>query len=269
MSVRGRTIGVFDSGVGGLTVLRTIHRLLPDRDTAYLGDTARVPYGTRSPETIVRYAVNAARFLVSREELGVFVIACNTASAVAVEAVAAAIPVPVIGVIEPTARHAARVSAGGRIGIIGTRGTIASGAYERAIHAARPEATTFAAACPLFVPLAEEGWTDPSDPVAELTARRYLLPLLAEGIDTLILGCTHYPLLGPVIRKVVGEKLVLCDASEAVAEDIRALAAERSSWPAVNAPGRRYYLTDLPKGFRTVAERFLEGPISEPIEVDL
>ncbi|MFO0722957.1 MAG: glutamate racemase [Myxococcota bacterium] len=266
---RPGTIGVFDSGVGGLTVLRTIHRLLPERDTAYLGDTARVPYGTRSPETIVRYALNAARFLVSREELGVLVIACNTASAVAVEAVAEAVPVPVIGVIEPTAKHAARTSQSGRIGIIGTRGTIASGAYERAIKAARPDAETFAAPCPLFVPLAEEGWTELEDPVADLTARRYLLPLLAERIDTLVLGCTHYPLLGGVIRKVVGEQVRLCDASEAVAEDLKVLAQGRPSWAPNPNPLRRYYLTDLPKGFSAVAERFLEAPIGAPIEVDL
>ncbi|MCC7381106.1 MAG: glutamate racemase [Deltaproteobacteria bacterium] len=267
MSGAGRTIGVFDSGVGGLTVLHAIHRLLPDRDTAYLGDTARVPYGTRSAETVVRYALNAARFLSAREDLGVLVVACNTASAVAIDALSRALPIPVIGVIEPTAERAVAVSKNGRIGVVGTRGTIASGAYQRAIAALRPGAATFAEACPLFVPLAEEGWTDTSDAVARAIAERYLAPLTAHGIDTLILGCTHYPLLAGVIRAVIGPSVILADAADSVAE---ALAASETLPPSRNGqPLRRYYVTDLPKGFTRVAERFLGGPIDPPIEVDL
>lgn len=262
----GTTIGVFDSGVGGLTVLRAIHRRLPHHDTAYLGDTARVPYGTRSAETVVRYAQNAARFLAAREDLGVLVIACNTASAVAVEAVAAMVPVPVLGVIEPTARHAAAISPGGRIGVVGTRGTIASGAYQRAITRIRPSAEVLAEACPLFVPLAEEGWTEPGDEVAELVARRYLSGLVAREIDTLILGCTHYPLLEDVIRGVVGPGVQLADASESVAREVEVLMGATAQ---PSARAARYYVTDLPKGFASVAERFLGAPIDAPIEVDL
>jgi len=265
--VKGPTIGVFDSGVGGLTVLRAIHRLLPDRDTAYLGDTARVPYGTRSPETVTRYAENAARFLAQREDLGVFVIACNTASAVAVEAVARLVPIPVIGVIEPTARHAAAISPGGKIGVIGTRGTILSGAYQRAVARSRPDATVIAEACPLFVPLAEEGWTTVGDDVAEAVARRYLSRL--GDIDTLILGCTHYPLLEGVIRGVVGPKVLLADASVAAAEEVREIVGSRLPEASGRPPVRRYYVTDLPNGFAAVAERFLGAPIDAPIEVDL
>lgn len=264
-STPSRTIGVFDSGVGGLTVLRALHRRLPHHDTAYLGDTARVPYGTRSPETVVRYAENAARFLAAREDLSVFVIACNTASAVAVEAVARIVPVPVIGVIEPTARHAARISPGGRIGVVGTRGTIASGAYQRALTSARPGVEVLAEACPLFVPLAEEGWTEPGDEVAELVARRYLSGLVARDIDTLILGCTHYPLLEGVIRSVVGPGVLLADASESVAQEVAGLLGPGPE----RTRAARYYVTDLPKGFTAVAERFLGGPIATPIEVDL
>ena len=262
-----RTIGVFDSGVGGLTVLRAVHRRMPDRDTASLGDTARVPYGTRSADTVVRYALNAARFLSSREDLGVLVIACNTASAVAVEAVARTVSVPVIGVIEPTARCAVEGSQTGRIGVIGTRGTILSGAYQRAIAALAPEAQVFARPCPLFVPLAEEGWTSNDDEIALAVARRYLEPLLEHQIDTLILGCTHYPLLEDVIRRVVGPSVLLADAAEAVAA---ALSSSESLPPAHRgAPVRRYYVTDLPKGFASVAERFLGAEIDAPIEVDL
>lgn len=262
-----RTIGVFDSGVGGLTVLRALHRRMPDRDTAYLGDTARVPYGTRSADTVVRYALNAARFLSSREELGVLVIACNTASAVAVEAVARSVSMPVIGVIEPAARRAVSLTRSGRIGVIGTRGTILSGAYQRALASLLPEAQVFAQPCPLFVPLAEEGWTDENDELALGVARRYLEPLLEHGIDTLILGCTHYPLLEGVIRRVAGPSVQLADAAEAVAD---ALTTNASLPPAHRgAPVRRYYVTDLPKGFAAVAERFLGAKIDAPIEVDL
>lgn len=263
-----KTIGVFDSGVGGLTVLRAIHRRLPHHDTAYLGDTARVPYGTRSAETVVRYAENAARFLAAREDLSVFVIACNTASAVAVEAVARAVSVPVLGVIEPTARQAAARSPRGRIGVVGTRGTIASGAYQRALTKVRPSVEVLAEACPLFVPLAEEGWTDRGDEVATLVARRYLSGLVARDIDTLILGCTHYPLLEGVIRDVVGPRVILADASEAVADEVVALVGDAAQGGA-RSRAARYYVTDLPKGFSAVAERFLGASIDAPIEVDL
>jgi glutamate racemase len=259
------TIGVFDSGVGGLTVLRAIHRRLPGVPTAYLGDTARVPYGTRSPETVVRYAINAARCLVEREKLSVLVVACNTASAVAVEALERECPVPVIGVIEPTARRAIELSKSGRIGVIGTRGTIDSGAYQRAVRSIRPDASTSARACPLFVPLAEEGWTDGKDPIAKSVAERYLAPLVAEGVDTLILGCTHYPLLEAVIRDVAGPDIALADAAEAVAEEVARLSPSAFDSEAT----RRYYVTDVPRGFRAVAERFLGAEIGDPIELDL
>lgn len=258
------TIGVFDSGVGGLTVLRAVHRRLPEVGTAYLGDTARVPYGTRSKETVTRYALNAARLLVERESLGALVVACNTASALALDALRDKLDVPVIGVVEPTAARAVAESKNGRIGIIGTPGTIHSGAYEREVRRLNPEARTFARACPLFVPLAEEGWTSGEDEIARLIAERYLAPFREDGIDTLILGCTHYPLLEGIIEQTL-PNVVLADAAEAVAA---ALELEPSARPE-KTPLRRYYVTDVPKGFRLVAERFLGREIEELLEVDL
>jgi glutamate racemase len=267
-----RVVGVFDSGVGGLTVLRALHAALPALDTAYLGDTARVPYGTRSADTVTRYALQAARFLASREPLGLFVIACNTASAVAVEAVQAALDVPVIGVITPTAERAAAASRAGRVGVLGTRGLVLSGAYQRALERARPGLSVRAQPCPLFVPLAEEGWTAPDDPVVRGVVARYVEPLVAEGVDTLVLGCTHYPLLEDAIRAAVGPEVTLVDAAASVLPAVRAVAerfADGAGARASGAPLRRYYVTDLPSGFRAVAERFLGGALGELIEADL
>lgn len=258
------TIGVFDSGVGGLTVLRAVHARLPQVGTAYLGDTARVPYGTRSKETVTRYALNAARLLVERESLAALVVACNTASALALDALKAKLTVPVIGVVEPTAKAAVSASKTGRIGIIGTPGTVNSGAYEREVKRLLPEAVTFARPCPLFVPLAEEGWTGQEDTIAAAVAERYLAPFRDEGIDTLILGCTHYPLLRGIIEQAL-PGVQLADAAEAVAAALGEELGERGA----AAPLRRYYVTDVPKGFRSVAERFLGREIEELLEVDL
>ncbi len=258
------TIGVFDSGVGGLTVLRAIHEACPSASTAYLGDTARVPYGTRSAETVVRYAINAARLLVAKEELRVLVVACNTASAVALGALSEALTVPVIGVVEPTARDAVSKTKNGKVGIIGTAGTIRSGAYQAAVTALDPDVHTVASPCGLFVPLAEEGWTDADDDVVRQVVGRYLNPMVAAEIDTLILGCTHYPLLADAIHSVAPQ-LQLADAAHSVAEAVAELVGGD---PAV-APFRRYYVTDIPDGFVSVAERFLGGALTTPIEVDL
>ena len=188
-------VGVFDSGLGGLTVLRAIRDRLPGESTVYLGDTARVPYGPKAADTIRRYALEATDFLVDKGVKSI-VIACNTATARALPDVQDRAGVPVLGVVEPGGRAAATASASGRIGVIGTRGTISSRAYSTVIHDQRPDAEVFEQACPLFVPLVEEGWTD--DEVTRLAAQRYLEPLLQKGIDTLVLACTHYPLLKPL-----------------------------------------------------------------------
>jgi len=256
-------IGIFDSGVGGLTVQRAIALRLPALDTVYLGDTARVPYGTKSPEVVTQYSLRNARFLVSRG-IDLLVVACNTASAVALPALRQALDVPVLGVVEPGARAAVQASSTGRIGVIGTEGTVASGAYQRAIRELRPGAQVTARACPLFVPLAEEGWTDPEDEVVRLVTRRYLSPLAAAGVDALVLGCTHYPLLsGAIAGALPGVALV--DSAAAIAAEV---AGRLGSAP--GAPGsHRFYFTDVPGRFLHVAERFLGLPIGSAEQVDI
>lgn len=260
-------VGVFDSGVGGLTVLRAIHAGLPAESTIYLGDTARVPYGPKSPETVRRYAREAADFLTARG-IKALVIACNTATAHACEAIAGTLEIPVIGVVRPGARAAAARSRGGRIGVIGTQGTIESGTYERAIRAARPDAVVRSTAAPLFVALAEEGWVEGD--VARLTAERYLGPLLAGEIDTLVLGCTHYPLLKALIADVAGPGIDLVDSAEATAAELeRRLAAAGLGAPGAGAPSRHYFVTDDARRFLAIAERFLGAPVEHLQPIDL
>jgi glutamate racemase len=256
-------IGIFDSGVGGLTVQRAILEALPSADTFYLGDTARVPYGTKSAETVTQYSLRNARFLLGRG-IDLLVVACNTASSVALPALRDALAIPVLGVVEPGAKVAARSSRSGRIGVIGTPGTIASGAYQAAIRRERPDAEVLAKACPLFVPLAEEGWTDPADEIVRGIVRRYLAPLREAGIDTLVLGCTHYPLLGPAIQaELPGVRLV--DSAEAIAGEVRARIPAPPGAEAVH----RFYVTDTPEKFLAVAGRFLGRPVEQAEHVDV
>ena len=219
-----RPIGVFDSGVGGLTVVRALRSVLPGEDIIYLGDTARVPYGSKSPRTVERYSLACQEFLLARG-VKLVLIACNTASAQALPALVAASPVPVIGAVEPGASSALAATRDGHIGVIGTLGTVRSGAYATAIAAHAPDARLTALACPLLVPLAEEGWTD--DDIAVLVARRYLAQLFAmdPAIDTLVLGCTHYPLLRDVIervaRELAGHSIAVVDSASAMADAAR------------------------------------------------
>ena len=257
-----RPIGVFDSGVGGLTVFQALEAALPGEALVYLGDTARVPYGSKSAETVIRYTLEAAHFLRSCQ-VKMLVVACNTASSVALGDVAKEAEVPVLGVILPGARRAAELSRSGRIGVIGTRATIASGAYPRAIHALRPEAEVESHPCPLFVPLAEEGWTD--NEVARRVAETYLAPLRTREVDTLVLGCTHYPLLREVIGQVMGPDVRLVDSAESVAAEAGDhlsrhgdLAAPRGG---TGRDGHHFFVTDAPAPFVAVAERFLGRPI--------
>jgi glutamate racemase len=256
-------IAIFDSGVGGLTVQRAILEAAPGLDTVYLGDTARVPYGTKSADVVTRYSLNNARFLM-RQGIDLLVVACNTASAVALPALRAALDVPVLGVVEPGARAAARASRSGRIGVIGTQSAMSSGAYPRALAELRPDARVTTCACPLFVPLAEEGWTDPQDEVVRLVARRYLAPLREAGVDVLVLGCTHYPLLkGAIAAEMPGVALV--DSAEAIAAEVR----ER--FPGSSGPGgvHRFFVTDTPERFLAVAGRFLGRPVESAEHVDV
>nr|MBA3820773.1 glutamate racemase [Deltaproteobacteria bacterium] len=205
-TTKRRSIGVFDSGVGGLTVVRALRSALPGEDIVYLGDTARVPYGSKSPRTVERYSLACQQFLLDRD-VKLVLIACNTASANALPALVAASPVPVIGAVAPGATSALAATRNGHVGVIGTLGTVRSGAYAKAIGALDPAVTLSALACPLLVPLAEEGWTHDSDEIANHVARRYLAQLFAQDreIDTLVLGCTHYPLLRGVLAQVARE----------------------------------------------------------------
>ncbi len=258
-------IGIFDSGVGGLTVQRAVLDAVPAADTVYLGDTARVPYGTKSAETVTQYSLRNARFL-ARHEIDLLVVACNTASAVALPALRAALSVPVVGVVEPGARAAARRSASGRIGVIGTQGTIASGAYQAALRRERPDAHVIAKACPMFVPLAEEGWTDPADEIVRGVVRRYLSPLGEAGIDTLVLGCTHYPLLKAAIAAEL-PGVVLVDSAEAIAAEVKERVSDGAEGAA--AATHRFFVTDAPEKFLAVAGRFLGRPVVSAEHVDV
>jgi glutamate racemase len=262
-------IGVFDSGVGGLTVLKALMSQLPGESTLYLGDTARVPYGTKSGEVVTRYSLKNAAFLMERG-IKLLVVACNTASAVALPSLAAALPVPVVGVIAPGARAALRRTRGGQVGVIGTPGTIRSGAYQRELESAAGPAgvRVKARACPLLVPLAEEGWL--TGEVPRLVVREYLGDFVQGGVDTLVLGCTHYPLLKDIIAQVVGPQVVLVDSAEATAEVVAGLLTERGLLaPAGRACSHHCFVTDVPERFVEVGERFLGRRIPSAEQVDL
>lgn len=255
-------IGVFDSGLGGLTVARAIREVLPGEDLVYLGDTARVPYGTRSPDTIIRYARVCAASLV-RHRIKLLVVACNTVSAVALDHLRDELDVPVLGVIDPGARAGVAASRNRRIGVIATQGTVASGAYERAIHAADSRVEAFATPAPLLVPLAEEGWLDGEVP--ELVAERYLRTLTAHGIDALVLGCTHYPLLeqaiGRVAHRLAGPSLAVVDGAKATAAELESILRERSMKSSRAQGSLRIQVTDRPGRFAEVASRFLGADV--------
>jgi glutamate racemase len=265
--VSWQAVGIFDSGVGGLTVLREITRVLPQEDTIYFGDTARVPYGTKSPETVTRYAREITAFLV-RRDIKLLVVACNTASAVALPTLKRLFPIPVVGVIEPGARRAVEVTVSGRIGVIGTAGTIRSSAYTRAIKRLDPSAVVLTKACPLFVPLAEEGWID--NQVARLTARTYLQELVDAGVDTLVLGCTHYPLLKPLIAEIMGEGVTLVDSAAETARTVAEILAQKKSLrPDSEQGNHHYYTSDIPAGFIRVGNRFLGERLGDVYQVNL
>ncbi|HLT29617.1 MAG TPA: glutamate racemase [Myxococcaceae bacterium] len=255
-SDRQRPIGVFDSGLGGLTVLKALEAQLPRESTIYLGDTARVPYGSKSAAAVTRFSLRNAAFL--REQgIKLLVVACNTASATALETLQAELDIPVLGVIEPGAAAAvAQAPEGGTVAVIGTTATIRSGAYQRALEALRPGGRVEVQACPLFVPLAEEGWLE--GPVPEQIAERYLSGFRDGQPRTLVLGCTHYPLLSKVIRATVGPRVQLVDAAAATAEATRALLASRGLLADGDAtPASRFYVTDVPGRFSELGGAFL------------
>ncbi len=254
MTDLARPIGVFDSGVGGLTVVRALQRILPHENIVYFGDTARVPYGPKSATVVREYAAQDTEVLLKHGPKAI-VVACNTVSAVALDVVQKAARIPVIGVIIPGAEGAAEASQGKRIGIIGTQGTIHSRAYENALASLDPDIQSYAQACPLFVPLIEEGWEQ--HPVTRAVAKEYLHPLLQHRIDTLILACTHYPLLSELFREICPD-VRLIDSGEETGKAVRALLTEKSMLnPSTLKPHLQFLVSDIPLKFSEIGARFL------------
>ena len=261
-----RPIGVFDSGMGGLTCVRQMIRLLPGEDIVYFGDTGRVPYGGRSVETIVRYARQDVAFLRSFD-LKAIVIACGTVSTTALDILKRENELPILGVVQPAAKAAAKVTKTGNIGVIGTKATIRSGAYEAAICALLPKAKLTAKACPLLVPLVEDGRVRRGDAVTERVVEEYLAPVKAAGVDTLVLGCTHYPLLMDVISDYMGQGVTLIDTGEEAARAAAALLNEQDQLNDPDRAGfRRYYASDSAEDFAATAALFLGKDISDRVE---
>jgi glutamate racemase len=264
-------LGVFDSGLGGLTVVRALRAHCPAENIIYLGDTARVPYGTRSPETVVRYALGCARLLTARGVKAI-VVACNTVSAVALDMLRVELDLPVLGVILPGARAAVAASAGRVVGVLGTSGTIASGAYPRTVASLSTRTEVISQAAPLLVPLVEEGWLDGDVP--RLAARRYLAPLIQAGVHCIVLGCTHYPLLQPIIEQeaaeLAGRRVPIVDSASATAGEVAAFLSVRAQNTSRSERGTLELLvTDVPKTFASVAERFLGEPVEQVEQIDL
>lgn len=261
-----RPIGVFDSGLGGLTAVRELAKLMPEEDLVYFGDTGRVPYGGRSRETIVTYARQDVRFLRTFDPKAI-VVACGTVSTTALDILRRENDIPVFGVVEPAVHTAAKLTRSGRIGLIGTRATIRSGAYERELRRLRPDAQVTAEACPLFVPLVENGRSQPGDIVAETVAEEYLAPIRAAGVDTLILGCTHYPLLKTVIGRCMGDEVALVDVGQRCAHwtaaelDRMGLRTDRAE-----AGTRRYFVSDSTEDFSALASAFLREQVAGEVE---
>jgi len=262
--MRNKPIGVFDSGIGGLTVAKEIMKLLPKENIVYFGDTARVPYGSKSPEAITQFACEGLQFLLS-QDVKLVVMACNTVSATCLDKLAASSDVPVLGVIEPGARAAASATRNNRVGVIGTERTVKSRAYERTISALNGQISVFSKACPLFVPLVEEGWLE--NEAAYVTAKIYLEPLMEQEIDTLVLACTHYPLLKPVIEQIMGQGVQVVDPAWETAREVWQVLKDADLLREDNSPAsHRYFVSDDPEKFARVGEKFLNRPI-EPINV--
>lgn len=260
-------IGVFDSGVGGLTVVKEIMNQIPGETIIYFGDTARLPYGSKSKETITTYTRQIVRFLLAKDVKAI-VVACNTASAFALETVKAEVNVPMLGVVKPGARVAAETTKNGKIGVIGTEGTIRSGIYNEFLSKTNPQVKVYGKACPLFVPLVEEGLID--DPITMEMARRYIGELLQFDIDTLVLGCTHYPLLRKTIRKVVGDQIELVNPAYETAKSLKEILAERSlENDCVRKTDHRFYVSDGAEKFKRFANSILPCEVLETKDVNI
>lgn len=264
---RTNPIGIFDSGIGGLTVVKSVLRIMPNENIVYFGDTARVPYGSKSNETVVEYSIQAANFLL-RKNIKLLVVACNTASSVALKELRKFLTIPVIGMIEPGAKMALQESKKGIVGVIGTRATINNKAYAQELKKMNSKVKVYEQACPLFVPLAEEGWLDHK--VTEIVAKEYLGELHKKKIDSLILGCTHYPILADVIQKVVGKNVKLIDSGTPAARLVEDyLNGRQLRNQSVHHGQSEFYVSDVPTKFREVAERFLGKKITHLHKVEL
>jgi glutamate racemase len=250
-----RRFGIFDSGIGGLTVLKSLTERLPPSSYIYFGDTARTPYGPKSKNTIIRYSIENSIFLIEKK-IDLLVLACNTASSLALDTLSSLFSIPVLGVIDPAVEKACCATRNGKIGIIGTKATIRSKIYEKKIKAKNPKIETFSGACPLFVPLIEEGYRNKD--VIELVVRDYLAPLKKKNIDTLILACTHYPLLKEYIQKEVGREILCIDPGEALAEEIEKTGPQDLSKESASL---EFFVSDDPERFRKVGERFFGHPL--------
>jgi glutamate racemase len=255
-----RPIGIFDSGVGGLTVVAKMQEILPKENLVYFGDTARVPYGTKSKETVTKFSVENVEFLMEHN-VKLVIVACNTASSLSLDFLKRCFKVPIIGVIEPGAREAASVTRNDRIGVIGTHATVSSGAYEKAIKKINPRYSVFTQACPLFVPLVEEGWVDKA--VTDSVAQIYLKPLKRRSVDTLILGCTHYPILRGVLRKNMGQGVILIDSAREVAREAREILDASGLLNGSGSKGKyKFFVSDEPNRFIRIGEQFLKKRIN-------
>jgi len=264
--VKNSPIGIFDSGVGGLTVVKQLAKEMPNEEIVYFGDTARVPYGTKSASTIQKFSIQNVLFLLKRN-VKLIIIACNTSSAIVLPFLSEHFTIPIIGVIKPGAKAAVRSTRNGRIGVIGTSATILSGAYDKEIKSLNSGIKVYSGSCPLFVPLAEEGWAD--DGIADIVAKKYLAVFKGRKIDTLIMGCTHYPLLRASIQRVMGKGVRLIDSAEETAKEAKNLLEECGLKSAANKKaGSRFYVSDAPDKFRAVAKRFLGKDTQEVERVD-
>ena len=260
-------IGIFDSGIGGLTVVKSIDNSLASENIIYFGDTARVPYGSKSNSTVIEYSIQDAKFLLSKN-VKLIIVACNTASSVALSELRSKFDIPVIGMIEPGAKAAIAASRNRKIGVIGTDATIANKAYSTELLKLDASLEIYEKACPLFVPLAEEGWIDHQ--VTKLVAEEYLNELKSQNIDTLILGCTHYPILKNVIQEVVGKDVTLIDSGSAASVEVEAYLSGRGIKNTSNNLGsHEYFVSDVPKKFKNIAERFLGREVEHVNKVDL
>jgi glutamate racemase len=265
MTNRDNAIGVFDSGIGGLTVLQKLIEILPTENTVYLGDTARAPYGTKSVETVVRYSFENTEFLIEKG-VKLVVVACNTSTALALEALRGKLSVPVIGVIEAGVRKALLITQNRKVGIIGTEATIQSGAYTKALKKHAGNVEVYSRACPLFVPLVEEGWIDNS--IAAMTVEAYLGSLKPSGIDTLILGCTHYPLLKKAIGNYMGSAVQLVDSAEEIANEVGAVLEQQSLARRDGNGTHSFFVTDAPDRFIKVGGRFLGEKVESAVRIE-